>query len=453
MKKTGTIFILAAISALSCPAQPGPAVTSWMINNSSIMGRHYVNGNSTPINDNVLANVQSVQYSSSSVYITTNGIPAYITGPFLDGNPSLATSQNGIFKFPLVPVQNTNTPVSTSGGNIGLFINGVALFDYRDGVSWKNSTNALAGGPIGGMGDNVWNRDAVVAERVGFDCSKGHPAMGNYHHHQNPSAFKLDLSVISTICNLYNADGLYGLDSTAHSPLIGFAYDGFPIYGGYGYKNTNGTGGTVRIKSGYQLRNVNTRSVYADGSDVLDGPPVNATYPLGYFREDYEYLPTTTLTPEILDEHNGRFCVTPEYPNGTYAYFCTVDKNWNSAYPYAVGPTFYGVKNAAKVTSINESVTNYTATTTGITKNTAELNVGVFPNPGTDFIAVQLGQINNQNILLSLYDVKGALVQTAVIYQGSTITYLDTRTLYNGIYYLQIHSLTGDMTKKIVVAR
>lgn len=345
-------------------AQTNPAITSWIINTTNIMGRHYVKGNSTPINDNVLANVQTVQYSATSAYISTKGIPAYITGPFLDGNPSVATSQNAIFKFPLNPVQNTGTPTNTTGGNIGVFINGVALFDFRDAASWQNSSNSLKGGPYGGMGDGVWNRDAVVGERLGFDCAKAHPAMGNYHHHQNPSAFKLDLKVISNVCDVYASDGLYAIDSTKHSPLIGFAYDGFPIYGAYAYKNVDGTGGIVRMKSSYVLRNITTRTTYANGSTVTPGPPVSATYPLGTFREDYQYNATSAATPDYLDEHNGRFCVTPEYPNGIYCYFTTVDENWNSAYPYVVGPTFYGVKSASKVTSIGESVTNYTKSST-----------------------------------------------------------------------------------------
>ena len=338
-------------------AQTEPNITSWLINTTNIMGRHYVSGNPTPIQDAVLANVQSVKYSANWVYVTTNGIPSYITGPFLDGNPSLATSQNDIFRFPRVPVQNTGTPTATTGGDIGNFINGVALFDYRDGVSWKFSTNALAGGPLGGLGDGVWNRDAVVAERVGFDCAKGHPAMGNYHHHQNPSAFNLDLVPISTVCSVYAADGLYTIDSTRHSPLLGFAWDGFPIYGAYGFANADGTGGLKRILSSYQLRNITVRTHYADGTNVTDGPVVNATYPLGLFREDYEYI--AHAEPYYLDVHNGRFCVTPEYPGGTYAYFCTVNANWNSAYPYCVGPTFYGVKSASKVASISEAVTTY----------------------------------------------------------------------------------------------
>nr|MBP9725541.1 YHYH protein [Bacteroidia bacterium] len=305
MKNTLALFSALLITAVA-GAQTNPVITGWMQNTTNIKGRHYVNGNSTPINDNVLANVQSVKYSTNSVYIATNGIPAYITGPFLDGNPSLATSQAAIFKFPLNPVQNTGTSSPTTMGNIGIFINGVALFDYRDGVSWQSSSSSLKGGPLGGTGDGIWNRDAVVAERAGFDCAKGHPAMGNYHHHQNPSAFKLDLNVVSTICNLYDADGLYVIDSTKHAPLIGFAYDGFPIYGAYAYKNVDGTGGIVRMKSSYTLRNITTRT---------SGPNVNANYPLGYFREDYQYNATSANTPDYLDEHNGRFCVTPEYPN------------------------------------------------------------------------------------------------------------------------------------------
>ena len=137
MKNTFLLLLFVSYSY----AQTNPAITKWLRNTSGITGRHYVSGNPTPIIDAVAANVQTVQYSTNWAYVTTNGIPAYITGPFLDGNPSLATSQNGaIFKMPLNPTQNTGTATATTGGNIGLFINGVALFDYRDGVSWKNST-------------------------------------------------------------------------------------------------------------------------------------------------------------------------------------------------------------------------------------------------------------------------------------------------------------------------
>jgi len=456
MKKI--FLLLLSLSATSIlQAQTNPAILSWL-QNTTVTARHYVSGNSTPINDVDLVNVQSVKYSANWVYATTTGLPSYITGPFLDGNPSIATNQNAIFKFPLNPVANTGTAVNTTGGNIGIFINGVALFDYRDGVAWNATTNALCGGPgnapcPGGMGvTQAWNRDAILAEKGGFDCAKAHPAMGNYHHHQNPSAFNLDLTVISTICNLYNADGLYVIDSTTHSPLLGFAYDGFPIYGAYGYENVNGTGPIVIMKSGYSLRNITTRTTSPTGAAVTSGPVVSTTYPLGYFREDYEFI--SNAAPDYLDIHNGRFCVTPEYPNGIYCYFATVNTSWNSAYPYVVGPTFYGTITATKVTSITEPVTIYTPGTTGVNENLIDENkINIYPNPASDFIALQFYDLIKVNINIELFDLSGKLVVSTTLYQGSTIAWLDTRTVYNGTYLLKIKNGQQIITKKVIVAK
>jgi len=305
----------------------------------------------------------------------------------------------------------------------------------------------LAGGPAGGTGDGKWNRDAVVGERGGFDCSKAHPAMGNYHHHQNPSAFNLDLVVISTVCSTYPSDGLYVINTTQHSPLLGFTYDGFPIYGAYGYANADGTGGIVRIKSGYQYRNITTRTVWADGTDVLDGPAVSATYPLGYFREDYEWIAHPS-DASYLDVHNGRFCVTPEYPSGIYCYFATVDANHNSAYPYVVGPTFYGNKTAVKVTTIGETTTQYTLATANF--NLSKLNIKIYPNPAEEFIAIQ-SDMQENNLKVSLIDELGKVIQTNEILQGSTLTIMDLTTVYNGMYFVKVTDGKDEKTFKIII--
>ncbi len=453
MKKVITTSLLFAALG-STQAQLSPAITSWL-QNTTQTGTYYTSGNSTAQSNGILVNCQTVQYSTNFAYVSTQGVPAYPTGPFMDGNPSNATAQNAIFKFPLSPTQNTGTPTATSGGNIGVFINGVALFDYRDGVSWNTTTNALCGGPGNPscpMGTTMaWNRDAVLAERSGFDCSKGHPAMGNYHHHQNPSAFDLDMTVLSTVCNLYDADGLYVINSSQHSPLLGFAYDGFPIYGAYGYANTNGTGGITRIKSGYQLRNITARTHHADGTDVADGPVVSTTYPLGYFREDYEFV--SNASQDYLDEHNGRFCITPEYPNGTYAYFLTVDANHNSFYPYAVGPTYYGTYANRKVTSITESTTTYVPAVSITEAEFNGLDINVFPNPASDLVAVQIGSLVTENVRISLFDLTGRQIQQTQISAGQTIAFFDTQTLYAGTYVLQITSGKHNTTRKIVIEK
>lgn len=435
------------IFQLGLKAQTNPAITSWL-QNTTTMGRHYVSGNSTPITDNDLVNVQIVQYDANYSYVSATGIPAYVTGPFLDGNPSLATAQNSIFKIPLNPSQNMGTPTVGGMGNIGVFINGTALFNYADGVSWNSTTNALCGGPGnppcpgGPMATMDWNRDAIPAEMDGFDCTKGHPAMGNYHHHQNPSAFKLDLNVLSTICNTYDADGLYAIDSTQHAPLIGFAYDGFPIYGAYSYADVNGTGAITRMKSSYELGSSTTRT---------NGPNVTSTYFNGYFKEDYTFV-SHPGNPDYLDEHNGRFCVTPEYPAGIYCYFATVDANWNSTYPYAVGPTFYGVYDVSTVTSTPVGTTTYSTTSIAESLlNAVEINV--YPNPANDFIVMQFNSLVKQNINVELFDITGKSVQKSIIYQGSTIANIDTRVLYSGQYILKFTTKSEVVTRKIILAK
>jgi len=456
MKQTILLFIL----MFNCNfifGQLSPAITSWL-QNTTETGSYYMVGNSTALDNGILYNCQKVEYSDEFVYISTRGIPAYPTGPFQDGNPSQASDQDVIFQIPLNPEANTGQPDQTRGGNIGIFINGVALFDYRDGVAWNSQTNSLCGGPGnppcpgGPMAQSAWNRDAIPAEREGFDCSKAHPAMGNYHHHQNPSAFKLDLNVISDVCNLYDAEGLYAINPDEHSPLIGYAYDGFPIYGAYGFKNADGSGGIARMNSSYQLRVISFRTDYPDGTNVDDGPDVSSEYPLGYFREDYEFIEHPG-EEDFLDVHNGRFCITPEYPDGTYAYFATVNQNWNSTYPYVVGPTFYGHFERRNVNSVNEPTMIYDASTSTLDLSDSNLFIEVIPNPASDLIAVQIHDLVDSDCLVELIDLSGKLISSKRINAGTTIAYFDVQAVYTGNYLIKITNGVHQITKSVVIAR
>ena len=99
--------------------------------------------------------------------------------------------------------------------------------------------------------------------------------------------------------------------SENHSPIIGWAYDGNPIYGPYGFSSKDG-GVITQIKSGY-TENSLTRA---------QRPPISL-FPGGFFVEDFTFKKVNDES--FLDENNGRFCITPEFPNGTYAYFATID--------------------------------------------------------------------------------------------------------------------------------
>ena len=113
-----------------------------------------------------------------------------------------------------------------------------------------------------------------------------------------------------------------------HSPIIGFAHDGNPIYGPYGYQNPlDSTSSTIRMTSSYSLNSARS-----------NGPSITQ-YPLGTFNNDYTY----THKSGTLDQNNGRFCVTPEFPKGTYAYFLTIDSNQVPQFPYILGENFYSL--------------------------------------------------------------------------------------------------------------
>ena len=101
--------------------------------------------------------------------------------------------------------------------------------------------------------------------------------------------------------------GLYERLATRNVPaLLGYAADGFPIYGPQGYREPNDArSGMVELKSGYRLR-----------SGTRDFGPGGAYH--GEFAQDYEFVPGGPL-----DACNGREGVTPEYPGGTYHYVIT----------------------------------------------------------------------------------------------------------------------------------
>ena len=114
-------------------------------------------------------------------------------------------------------------------------------------------------------------------------------------------------------------------DSSKHSPIIGWSYDGNPIYGPYGYSDAEDINSPSRVlTTGYIL----------DSESVVNRP---TGFTPGFFIEDYRYAESGDL-----DEHNGRFCKTPEFPNGAYVYFAALD-NENigiSSFPYFVGDSY-----------------------------------------------------------------------------------------------------------------
>jgi hypothetical protein len=146
------------------------------------------------------------------------------------------------------------------------------------------------------------------------------------------------------------------------------------VSGGAGYTSAPAVtiGGVRRMISGYVKRDGSngTTNLNITGRQTLPawaalaqsksvvltptqyGASVSATYALGHYIEDYDYLGdlgyaqgSRTNSGGVLfdlNKYNARFCVTPEYPNGTWAYFVTILADGTPWYPYNVGRWFYG---------------------------------------------------------------------------------------------------------------
>jgi hypothetical protein len=400
MKTTRLLILFAAIATIAATvsraANVDPRTNSWLTTYSAQHARIYTsdanktNGNSAITWSTgstvqalpVYCGVQEIYSSSNWVYIRSSGLASHVMGPWYlnaahtQAFPNYPTNEHVLYKIPRNPTVPA-TKTRNNGGAIGYFVDGVAMFNSWDAYFYTNGADAQ-----GGANGGYWNRDAYVNEGVSFDANNAHQAGGQHHYHANPPALRYQLG---DHVNFDLVSKAYPESTNAplkHSPILGWVADGWPVYGPYGYSVSNdASSGIRRMVSGYVLRNGQYGSqnlatvgrsylpqwavrLYGVVSNVMAGPVVSSSYSLGRYMEDNDYLGdlgykqgTNTFD---LDEYNGRWCVTPEFPNGTYAYFVAISSNGAPVFPYNIGRGYYGNPTGAAVTSITESVaTNF----------------------------------------------------------------------------------------------
>ena len=296
----------------------------------------------------------------------------------LDSRSLLPLLQNQPEEARTVFSQDFSADLLTTGlGATGRMVNGVSMFDSRDAFSYSaaNNTDATPGGSF--TGDGIWNRDGYHNEGVTFDPALAHHAGNNYHYHAQPKGLRHQLGDhvdYNAVTNTYTESAA---PVTKHSPIVAWALDGLPVYGPYGYSDpASASSGLRRMVSGFVLRNgandtanLTVRQVLPLWSQRIQnrptlaanqyGPAVNATYLLGHYIEDFDYLGDLGFTPGThfdLNEQNARFCVTPEFPAGTWAYFTTLNADGTPAFPYTTGRQYYGSPTGGAVTAITETV-------------------------------------------------------------------------------------------------
>ena len=240
-------------------------------------GANHVIANQAPP---ALSNV-TIKSTDTHRIIQSNGIPNHGVGLFPNPrNPNGIREQNYSYKVPLKP-QLQLKPTTLVRQPWGIAINGV-LFDPGTAEYWR------------GNRQGTWNYEALSGKlNLGLDSNHAHvQPNGAYHYHGLPTALWKSISM-----------GKPGMH------LLGWAADGFPIYGPYAHTEANkATSPIKKMKSSYAVKQGNRP----------EGPGGNYD---GTFTADYTYVAGTG----DLDECGGRLGVTPEFPKGTYYYVLTED--------------------------------------------------------------------------------------------------------------------------------
>lgn len=224
--------------------------------------------------------IVEIENAGDTRVISGNGIPSHLVGTFPNsGNPHAITEQDVILEVPLSPELNPRPTELSFGWNFGVSTDGV-VFDPLAAEFWNGDRSS------------GWTYNALGGSfSLGLDDNHAHvQPTGAYHYHGIP------MGLIEMV----------GWSSDAHSPLIGYAADGFPIYAFTGVVD----GEVTMMTSSYQL---------IEGERPGGSAPDGAYD--GTFDQDYVFVEGAGN----LDECNGAMTVSAEYPEGTYAYFLTED--------------------------------------------------------------------------------------------------------------------------------
>lgn len=243
-----------------------------------------------------------------------------------------------------------------------------------------------------------WTRNLQDELSLNFDAARGYVFAGfntqyggEYAHVSDPKQLRYVLG--DNVFKNQSTGQLQELSTGyVHSPILGWAFDGNPIYGPYGYIDaTDQSSGIRRIRSSYSIKPRLVYDVDTNPVPLREDGPLLSDYPAGAFIDDYEYV----FQSGDLDQYNGRFCKTPEFPEGVYAYFVSIDASdfGNPVFPYICGPQLYSQpddwnfsQNAVQ-TNIPSDVVRFRDPYEDV-----DIDIDRSPNAATDTLATEFGE-------------------------------------------------------------
>ena len=309
MRKTILLFLI--ILSFSCSDNEN----SQEQNNIDCSGDYSTAGVLVDINEEIYNNDESVnthsRYSWSSDgsdrILNGNGIPNHEVGTFPNNNnPNTISEQTVNESFTLCPIIVSESGIEIGGpaSAIAYALNSVKFDPATAGRCNDEGECSLA------QGQGSWNIEALGHDTFDFGDDMNHAHVqpnGAYHYHGIPELL------------------MEFLGDNQGMTIVGWASDGFPVYARYGYSNPDdSTSQVVALQTSYRLKvqpDTNRPSIL---TALIGGPGQgttnpNISIPMGAFTQDYEYVEGLG----DLDQCNGRFGVTPEFPDGIYYYVVT----------------------------------------------------------------------------------------------------------------------------------
>lgn len=272
---------------------------------SPYLGLSQTNCNVTSIYANSTSNAVCIDTAAAVRYCYTNNYPDHPD----NFNQPFFTTTAGDYEYSMCAYPDTSSvftslyeSVQSTMGCTNTYTFGVSL----NGIQYDPNSAATFVNTSTGANNINWHQEAAsvqnqIGQNMGTDNGGHLNPSGEYHYHNIPSNY---------------FSNTLGISSNSHSPIVGYAADGFPIYYKYAFTNaTDTSSGVASLTSGFTLKTGNRPG------DGVSAP--NGTYDGNYY-EDYEYSSANTE----LDECNGRYGITPDYPYGTYYYVLTDN------YPY-----------------------------------------------------------------------------------------------------------------------
>ena len=315
-----------------------------------------------------------------------NGREAQLKPIIIDGIVNSVNIQFGGFEYYSIPdLEVIDSSGLGSGADLRPVLTNGRISDVKvinAGIGYSSASTSIKVTPSGA--------GAIFKPNIRVLSVNNNQKLGNEYFVETTNKLQYTVNgYFNTLRESFKDDG------SEVSDIIGWAYDGNPIYGPYAYTDATDTNSNpTLVTSGY----------VENSSNIFDRPD---GFDSGFFVEDYQYNNSGDL-----DEHNGRYGKTKDFPDGIYAYYATIDAGGIPQFPYFIGDS-YRTNTLEENTTLDQS---FDFDSVELLRNTFPYKVSD-PGAGNDFI-IETNQVTRQQGVIESVS-QGSITDFNIINSGT----------------------------------